>query len=417
MRKRENWPLPKLSQRDERLRAHHGLTMKADGYYKSINGKTRYICKPMPLADAVALLDARIREIRGIPPGTVGPAKALPPGTLAIEGLAELYTTWLWQRLTTGVPKKLARRTYDGYLYVLNRFIRLVGPDRNADSLGEADFSLYATTYFAGISPNSVQREVTAIEAFANWVAPSNRSKGLIARAWFLGNDFRKPTREALAVQSGMKDKAYSPQQIVAAFGDIRRSAVMTAAAHLGLNCAFGPADVATLLEENVDLKAAVITFPRGRGKTGVARLCPLLPQTVEALEHYLAVRPKLCHASAAELFFRTSNGLPYARVMHKKGVGLTERNVGRAYDSLANRWHKITGRPFSGLRSTFAQLADDWTDQRAVDLVMGHSGNVAGTVRSRFYAKRVDPERIRPLCQHVWKLAFKVPIALPAHP
>jgi hypothetical protein len=118
------WLKP-LTARDERLRAAHGLTAKRDGWYKSIDGETRYVCKPCPVPDAAALLPARIQAIRDKAKGQATPPTVrVTPGLLSVEALAEAFIKWLYQRLTTGVPKKLARRTYDDYVAVLASGVR-----------------------------------------------------------------------------------------------------------------------------------------------------------------------------------------------------------------------------------------------------------------------------------------------------
>ena len=51
----------------------------------------------------------------------------------------------------------------------------------------------------------------------------------------------------------------------------------------LGVNCGFGPTDCATLPVDAVDLDAGFISY--ARPKTGIARRCPLWPETVQALK------------------------------------------------------------------------------------------------------------------------------------
>jgi integrase len=187
-----------------------------------------------------------------------------------------------------------------------------------------------------------------------------------------------------------------------AAFETVKGNPLLNAAAHLGLNCAMGPKDLGTLPEALVDLDGAQIVF--ARGKTGVGRLCPLLPETVQALRDYLTFRAKFKSVTpaAAGLFFRTRQGMPYAR-----NFGGTGQDAGHKDNLLGRRWNEAVKLPFSGLRSTFATHADDWHDQRAVDVVMGHKVGKVGRHIRRHYAKRFPSERARRLVEHVWRLAF----------
>lgn len=402
------WP-PQLSRRDEKLRAALGLTAKVDGWYKSIDGKTRYLFKPMPVREAAKALDQRIAEIR-LKAAGVPAAKVVRATELTVEAVAEAYTAWMFQRLTTGVPRRLSRRTYDDVVRVLDVFLEIVGPDVLANDVGPDQFSAFARKRFAGRAASSIRREIIYLEAFARWASPGVRHAGLLAKPWQFGPDLAKPPLDRVAVDI---DKSYSVADLKRAFRAVRKSPLYRAVGLLGLNCAFSARDCSTLPQSAVDLDAAVIRF--ARGKTGVSRLCVLWQRTVRALQAYLAVRPDACDASAAGMFFRTRNGLPYAR--HSSDT----QDAGTAYDGIGNRWHKLTGLPFSGLRATFATAADDWPDQRAVDLVMGHRSHES--VRSRHYARRFDISRIKKLVVHVWprvlgrKLQGSVPSAVAETP
>lgn len=390
--------LPKLGPRDEQRRAAAGLTPKRDGWYKSVDGRTRYLFKPMPLADALERLDDRLKEIRGQAPVTV----KLTPDTLTIEALAELYLAWLLTRHQTGVPKKLARRTYDDNVKTLGAFVEAVGPHRPAHLLGPDDFTRYVEQHFAGIAASSRRRMIIYVEAFLNWAGPGRKRMNLIPHI-DPGPNWVKPTDDEITTAAVDSDKAYTPVEVRAAFDAVVDSPMLIAAAHLALGGAFIPKDLGTLPESVVNLESGEIRFPRG--KTGVGRQCYMVPEAVAAVRRYLAVRPAACHPSAAGLLFRSRNGLPYAR---DEVDADAPDAAGSHYNSIGNQWLKVTGLPLSGLRSTFATIADDWPDQRAVDVVMGQkSGHANRSVRSKHYAKKVKPERVRQLCEHVWLHAF----------
>jgi integrase len=392
--KRPDW-LPELGPRDETRRAAAGLTPKRDGWYKSVDGKTRYLFKPMPLADALSRLDARLSEVRGQQPRKV----SLSPGTLTIEALAEMYLAWLLERVRTGTPKKLARRTYDDNVKTLFQFVDAVGPQRPAHLLGPDDFGRYVRKHLAGVAASSRRRNIIYVDAFLNWAGPGRRRMNLIPQL-DPGTDWVKPSDEEVTTAAVDSDKAYTPAEARAAFDAVADSPMLSAAAHLALCGAFGPKDLATLPESVVNLQTGEVRFPRG--KTGVGRQCYLTPEAVAAVRRWLDQRGGLCDPAAAGLLFRSRTGLPYARdEVDPDAPGA----AGTPYNSIGNQWHKLTGLPLSGLRSTFATIADDWHDQRAVDVVMGHkSGH---SIRSKHYAKRVNPERIRQLCEHVWLHAF----------
>jgi len=396
--KRPPW-LPKLTGKDERTRAAHGLTPKIDGWYKSIDGDTRYICKPCPVPEVALLLPARVDAIRERLKGAGAPQQRVTAGTLSLEDVAAAYLEWLYQRHTTGVPRKLARRTYDDNVLVVGKFVEIAGPSKPADAVGPAAFSAYARQRLAGKAPNTVRREVQYLEAFANWAAPGSRKAGLLLRPWQYGQDFAKPSADEISASAADSDKAYSPAQLRGAFLAVKGSPLLRAVGYVALCAAMQPKDLGLLPEAVLDLDAGLIRFPRG--KTGVGRLCALNRAAVLAVRAYLKVRPAASEDAAEPLLFRTVNG----KCCYREGTGEGAR--GRT-DRLGCEWSAATGLPLSGLRSTFATHADAFPDQRAVDTVMGHkSGHSGRSVRSKHYAKRVDPERVRKLLAFVWPLAW----------
>jgi hypothetical protein len=397
--------LPKLSARDEKVRAANGLTHKKDGWYKSVAGKPRYICKPCSVSEVTAILPARIDAIRaklGGGFGTISVAR----GTMSLEQVVDAYQAWLYQRLTTGHPKKLARRTYDDAMTTIFSFAEIAGPQKPADAVGPIDFSAYARTELAGKAASTIRRRMIYIEAFANWAAPGSRKAGLLMRPWRYGADFRKPSDHEISRSAADSDKTYSPEQIRRAFLRVSRNRMLRAVGWLALCGAFAPKDLGTLPEKIVDLDCGYIRFPRG--KTGVGRLCWLPPCARMAVKRYLDNRGVECCATAEGLLFRSSTGLPYFREP-------TGEDTGSRYDSIGNQWSKIVGLPLSGLRSTFATLADDWPDQRAVDVVLGHLSGHSMSVRRSHYAKKLNPERVRRLVCAVLPLAFGRKIPAPA--
>jgi integrase len=391
--------MPKLTVHEQKLRAAHGLIPKRDGWYKSIEGKTRYVCKPCPLSEVIEILDVRLAAIRAKLRGGSAPVQRVTPGLLTLEALAEMYLAWLRQRVETGVPRKFGRRTYVEVARVLSQFVGSVGNTRAADSIGPSDFSAYAKQHLAGKALSTQRRNIIYIEAFANWASPGSRKAGLLTKPWQFGPDLRRPTDTEIAVAAADKDKAYSPAQLRKAFLAVRKTPALRAAGWLGLCGAFGPKDIGTMPEALVNLDTGYIRFPRG--KTGFSRLAWLPPAARIALRRYMAQRPGVIDPSAKGLLFRTKTGMPYYR---DPGP---EDPTGYKYDTIGYQWGRKTGLPFSGLRATFATWADDAPDQRAVDLVLGHSGHHASSIRSRHYAKAFNPERVRELVQRVVKLAM----------
>jgi hypothetical protein len=65
-------------------------------------------------------------------------------------------------------------------------------------------------------------------------------------------------------------------------------------------------------------------------------------------------------------------------------------------------------GLPYSGLRSTLATLLDDWPDERAVDVLLGHQGGKKGKhIRTVHYARQFNPERARRAVEYAYAQVF----------
>jgi integrase len=397
--KRPAW-LDALGPRDEKLRAAHGLTPKKDGWYKSIGGKPRYVCGPRTVGEAVDALNLKF-------PAAADGRRSLAAGlgsAHTLEGLVDLFLAAMLTRVTTGHPKKLERRTYDDFCATLGGFVDAVGGHVDPALIGPGEFGAYAKR-IAHLAVTSRRRRMIYVDRLFNWAGPGKRSMNLIPLL-HRGPDWIKPSDDDMRRAVAETDKAYTPAQVIATAEKVRGKPFLNAAFHLGLNCGFIPKDVGTLPERFVDLDAGLITFPRG--KTGVERLCVLVPETVAALREYLAHRAKLnsCRPEAKGLLFRTREGMPYARhFMHSSG---DETVPGHNDNLLTAQWREAVGLPFSGLRSTFATIADDWHDSRAVDVVLGHKVDREGRgIRRRHYAKRFNPDRVRLLIAWLWPHAF----------
>jgi hypothetical protein len=390
--------LPELGKKQEDLRAGHGLIPKADGWYKTVGGKTRYVCKPLPLDQALGELARRF------PHAAAPPEPGPPTVALTLERLIEMYLARQLLRVQTGRPKKLARRTYDDHAGVLFRFAEVVGGYRDANGLLPEDFAKWGQSYKAGTAISTIRREFSYLSTFFVWAAPGRKGMGLIPAPPNFGADWLRPTDDQLRVDLAKRDKAMLPKQIKAVFKAVKPHPLLNAAAHLGLNGGFIPIDIATLPDAAVDLRAREITFPRG--KTGMGRYCWLMPGTAKAMRDYLKVRPPR-KPECEHLFFVNGDGGPLARDHVDEsdpGAPVSDSNA------LLREWYRA-GVPgaFSGLRSTFATIADNtWDDERAIDTVLGHKvGRKQGHVRSTNYSKYFNPRRARELCEHVWRLAF----------
>jgi integrase len=162
----------------------------------------------------------------------------------------------------------------------------------------------------------------------------------------------------------------------------------------LGINCGFGNADCGNLPLSAVDLDRAWIDYPRP--KTGIARRCPLWPETVEAIREALAKRPAPKDPAHAGLVFITKYGGSWAK--HDDPAVIT-KEMRKLLDALGMNGH----RNFYTLRLTFRTVADEAKDQPAADFIMGHEVPHMSSV----YRETISDERLKAIADHVRNWLF----------
>src|SRR5205823_5466725 len=98
----------------------------------------------------------------------------------------------------------------------------------------------------------------------------------------------------------------------------------------LGVNCGFGNTDCAGLTFTGLDLDGGWVNYPRP--KTGIARRCPLWPETVAAIRAAVAVRTKPGDFPDCGRVFLTARGTAFVvqtEKGHKKDViGVRFKNL-----------------------------------------------------------------------------------------
>lgn len=164
----------------------------------------------------------------------------------------------------------------------------------------------------------------------------------------------------------------------------------------LGVNCGFGATDCSELRHTHLDARPGWLSMPRR--KTGIARRCPLWPETVAALEDARQHRPPPENRADADRVFLSPRGLPCVRWLDGAKTG--KDTVRDLFRRLAKRAgvQVPKGSSFYVLRHVFRTVADELPDRPAVDLVMGHTD----TSMRAAYVERVDDKRLAVVTNHV---------------
>jgi integrase len=270
---------------------------------------------------------------------------------------------------------ELAPRSFKEYHDTCKRFIAFAGGETPVAALAPDVFSAFKNARAERWNLVAVGNEVTRIRSMFKWLFEARE----IADPMHFGPDFKRPSAKSVRRHKRLQGKRmFSPEQIHLLLDECGlqlRSMVL-----LGVNCGFGNTDCALLPLDA--LKDGWIDFPRP--KTEVDRLIPLWPETLEAIEDWLARRYKP----------EGHNGLfvlPGGRSWDHPGNPIAKQ-VNQAIRRAG------VGGSFYSLRRTFRTVADGSKDQVAVNAIMGHVDPSMGAV----YRQGIAPERLMAVTTYV---------------
>jgi integrase len=342
------------------------LYAHAAGYWaKCIRGKTHYFGKwDEPDAALEKYLAERDYLVAGKkPPNADG---------ISILEVLDRFLVARQRQVNTG---ELAMVTYLDY----KRTCKLVSSKFGGlflDSMMPEDFAPIREYLAAGVGVETHAKRIREARVAMNYLSEITGQKP----NW--GKSFREPSAKTKRV--GRVKKLYSAEQ-VRGFIEAASSVQFKAMILLGINCAFGNGDCASLLWSDIELSTGWHRVPRA--KTGIDRKAKLWPETIEALSKVKTDR--------RGLVFKTRLGNPWIR----ESDGSSAR-----VDSIACEARKI-GLEFYTLRHTFRTVSDACGDSRAIDVVMGHmpSARDMGAV----YIQEISDERVERVAEFVRKWLF----------
>lgn len=309
---------------------------------------------------------------------------------LVVGDLCERFLNAKRQFIESG---ELSPRTFSDYYQTCTRLVAQFGKNRRVDDLAADDFEalradLSKTRGLVGIE-NAIR--LTRI------VFKYALDAGLIKEPVRFGPLFkvkRDKIRKAAAGKAPRMFEAADIRKVLAKADEVLKCMIL-----LGMNCAFGQSDLASLPQSAIDLKGGWVTYPRV--KTGVERKAALWPETIAAIRKAIALRPDPKELADAGLLFITKYGNRWTRTSEKGGP----------IDSIALEFGKLLvelklkrpGLQFYALRHTFRTIADETRDFPAIDRIMGHSDHTMGGR----YRERIDDERLKAVTDHVRRWLF----------
>jgi integrase len=313
-----------------------------------------------------------------------------PDGGLTVKQAANAYLNAKQAAVDAG---EIRPSTWRDYKESCDFLVQQLGKNRLVADLGPDDFAKLRDTMARRWGPTAVGVVMQRIRSVFKH-AFDNR---LLDRPVLYGASFKRPAKKVLRLRRAERGpQLFSPQEIhrllTAAPAHLRAMVL------LGINCGFGNADCGRLPLAAADLGGSMIDFPRP--KTGIARRCPLCPETVAALREALSKRPEVKDPAAAGLMFVTWRGGPW-------GDDTNDAAVAKAFIPLLRAAGvEGKGRGFYALRHTFRTVADAAKDQPAADLIMGHEVPHMSTV----YREVIADDRLRAVAAHVREWLFGGP-------
>ena len=342
---------------------------------KKIRGKLVYFG---PWADADAALAKYLSERDDLHAGRT-PREAAE--ALTVAALCATFLTSKTRLLDAG---ELSPLTFAEYADCCRRIIDTFGKRRLVSDLRPDDFEKLRASFAKAWGPSRLGKYVGLTCTLFRYAAKN----AMVAAPVVIGDGFRRPSRKVMLLHKHARGpqlfEAAEIHAMLAAASPALRAMIL-----LGVNCAFGNNDCATLPRSAIDLTGGWVNFPRP--KTGVARRCPLWPETVTAVRDWLAVRPEPHGAADGELLFLATRGNSVSTA------------TGRLLDKLGIDGH----RNFYALRHTCQTVADESGDFVAVRSVMGHA---FGNDISGVYRERISDERLKKVTDVVRRWLFEIP-------
>lgn len=267
--------------------------------------------------------------------------------------------------------EELSNRTLDELRRTSDKFCEIIGPDVAITQIGPEQFAKFRDARAATMNVVSIGNEITRIRSWWKWLHGSKHLK----QSPDFGPEFRKPSARILRRhRKATGKKLFAADDIVSLIDEA--GTALRAMIYLGINCGFGPGDCSHIPVSAIDLQSGWIDFPRP--KTEVDRLCPLWPESIEAMAQYAKMRERL--SPDTPLWFVDHRGKPWSN---------DHAELSKYFSAVRRRVLPRGGMYW--LRHTFATIAGESQDQVAVNAIMGHVDPTMAAV----YREEIGRERL----------------------
>jgi integrase len=309
-----------------RGRSQLGLTPGKSGWYKTMDGLTRWIASynvapTADLADQVFL--RKFKHWQAAP-----------------RGESSITLAWAINDVLAMKKNEVTFRTWEDWRQVLQTFERFIGSGRPLWQIGPDDFTGFLAT-FADTGPHRRQKVVNVVRAaFRVWAGEDCEYIDLPK----FGKGFKPPrAREMRLHRDATRGRWFTPKQIHTLI--TASDATWAALIWIGINTGIGPTDAAALRGRN--LAGDMLTY--SRSKNGSSCIAPLWPETIAAIE---TVRS--------------------GDVLIPTGGSVVNRRWWAQFNQLC-RSCDVPAIGFYSLRRTWKTVTDELPDRPAVNAVVGH--------------------------------------------
>ncbi|MGE3803395.1 MAG: tyrosine-type recombinase/integrase [Gemmataceae bacterium] len=366
------------------------------GYWcKKIGGKVRYFgaWKRGVTAEAAEQMYAERRQ--ALEDGLT-PDVDKPDGGIRLKDLLNKYRQHKKTRWQDG---DISERTFQGAEDACVFVYKNLDGNRKVSDLGPSDFAHLRKR----LQQRSRKGKSKSPIILGNWIGRIRSvfkyalKNGLIEHAVRFGEDFEKPSaRNVREYKQGRVDEikgqgadpTFSSDEIRAMLHAAKQP--LKAMILLGINCGLGNSDIAHLRRDHLNLETGWLDYVRP--KTGVTRKAKLWPETMQAINEWLEVRPDHKDPAHARLVFTTKRGHWWGR--HPNPLSHEMRK-------LLDKLKINASRNFYTLRHTFRTEGGKTGDDNAISWAMGHVIPGMGA----HYVKYVHDDRLAAIAQivHDW--------------
>jgi integrase len=365
-----------------------GSTTQPYRWCKKIRGRRHYFgyCRDGWQAALNLYLEQRDDLYAGREP------RDLREGGIDLGDLCGLYLEAKENRVTSG---ELSSRSLKDCTRTCDRIVGFFGSGRPVTDLIPSDFELFRSELAKGMASLSLGIAIQRTRSIFKW----GYEQSLIENPVRFGNFRKSSTSQVRRERAALGRLDFQSDEIrtILSVASVQMRAMML----LGINCGFGQTDCAAIGKSSVDLDKGWHYF--ARPKTGIERKCPLWPETVAAMQLALDDRIQPKSQEDSDLFFVTSRGGPWVKVLD---TGNHNDAVTKAFRKLQTKCGLVRERVgFYSLRRTFETVGGATTDQVAVNFIMGHAPS--STDMAAIYRQTIFEDRIVAVSDYVRKWLF----------